>query len=429
MKKILPVAILSLVLAIGVFAPSAKAASTPVTGWAWSSNVGWIQFDTGVASPVVVSTTTDLGHGASSYGAFRGHAWSSNVGWLSFEPNDVAGCPTGFDGSVALLNGCNPTIDLSSGAVTGWARVRSMIPSGDGWLQLSGQNHNTSGGGGVKLDPVSRAFSGYAYEPSAVGWIDFTAGMASGGAGPDPVCLGVCPVTSETPIAGGTCKVNNDTLAISVTDGSTIPISVSGVTGGTGTYTYQWNPNGSVYVSPADPYSVTYSFMFSGAGTYTPRVKAISSTNSSNWKYIDSCPSVTVTSSNPPAAGAMNLMIVSGGTPPTGYDTNYSGPQGSPATVKKGGTFTLAWAINSLGVPVSRVYRLISSENIVDWSSVDVGKSSGFHASLPTTSTSVTSGTYHFKLKYSDDSGATYNDPASGGTVILKVTRSSLKEI
>lgn len=74
-------------------------------------------------------------------GALSGYVWSSNIGWISFEPVSVAGCPTAP---------CQAYIDFDTAEVFGWARVCTVFSAGcsgalkanrggwDGWIRFSG---------------------------------------------------------------------------------------------------------------------------------------------------------------------------------------------------------------------------------------------------------------------------------------------------
>lgn len=145
-----------------------QAATTPVTGYAWSSNIGWISFSSSNAGPgatpvygVNVDTTT---------GVMSGYAWSSNVGWVSFNAADVSACGTTF---------CTPKINMTTGAVTGWIRVVSGIgrtDGWDGWIELSGTGHispDVSGTKGVTLATSTGAIKGYAWGGNVIGWVLF----------------------------------------------------------------------------------------------------------------------------------------------------------------------------------------------------------------------------------------------------------------
>lgn len=84
----------------------------PLGGWAWSDNIGWIKFAEG-SSPVIMNGST---------GELSGYAWSDSIGWISFNAADVADCPSG--------SSCSPSVNLSTGAVTGWARACTATVSG-----------------------------------------------------------------------------------------------------------------------------------------------------------------------------------------------------------------------------------------------------------------------------------------------------------
>lgn len=163
-------------LAFGVLIGSAQAGTSSLTGWAWSSNTGWVSFNStnvgagGGGYSVTISTTTPTG----GLGALGGYAWSGHVdaqgiksglGWISFNPADVAGCPN----TTGALNGCNPTIDMTTGKVTGWARVLSvknplMVTSG-------------STGGSLATGYVASVFGGNIWTSTDGGttWVEKTA--------------------------------------------------------------------------------------------------------------------------------------------------------------------------------------------------------------------------------------------------------------
>ncbi|MES3005950.1 MAG: hypothetical protein V4664_03320 [Patescibacteria group bacterium] len=152
------------------FGQSGSGTSTKyLTGFAWSSNIGWISVR-GSNYSVQVSPT----------GALSGYSWSPNIGWVSFNPADVSSCPSG--------NGpCSPNIDLLTGAITGWARACSGTQTGNcsgaertdgwaGWIHLSGSNHaspQTDGNGGLTYYPATSRLKGYAWGSDVVGWINF----------------------------------------------------------------------------------------------------------------------------------------------------------------------------------------------------------------------------------------------------------------
>lgn len=168
-------------------------------GWAWSSNIGWIKFDSGSSEPVVMDEAT---------GVLTGYAWSSNIGWIKF--GGLSNFPTGStyayearvnlakDGVIdeAISNTAavgDPTVTLTgSGKVTGMIRACAGTTDGrcgtmdsrtdgwDGWIELSGTNHTSpsaSGNGGVTYYELTSSgvtkgyLTGYAWGGEVVGWV------------------------------------------------------------------------------------------------------------------------------------------------------------------------------------------------------------------------------------------------------------------
>jgi len=195
-------------------------------------------------------------------GNMTGYAWSSNIGWIKFGGLNTADMPTIGSTRVNAYIG-NTYSDR--GKVYGWIRAcagtvnkdcnsATRTDGWDGWIELSGTNHispNSSGyydsvnwsqgtsTQGVTVDPVRGKFSGYAWGGDVVGWIDFNPRMTAGTPGTIPgvscpTCYGV-----GTPITG-TCTIptqytlsgNEQNLIISNTRNI-----VSNLQGVTGTYT------------------------------------------------------------------------------------------------------------------------------------------------------------------------------------------------
>lgn len=233
------------------FLISTRVNAAAVTGWAWSSNVGWVQFDTGSASPVTIATTSGVG-------TFSGYAWSSNIGWVSF--NATAGCP------IMPANGtCQGKINMTTGAVTGWARAcvgtinkdcasADRTDGWDGWIELSGVNHispDQSGNGGITFDPATGDLKGFAFS-QVIGWLQFNAKC--------PECV-LGPVLTATLVADPSSSVSiplPSTLRATRDSGSTA----------TGPITYEFKCKESdSWSSPSA--SSTFSCTYATAGTYT----------------------------------------------------------------------------------------------------------------------------------------------------------------
>lgn len=187
-----------------------------LSGWAYSSNIGWVSFNAlNCALPASCDATSCVsagqdplygGHpgcppqGMANYGVkinpdgkLSGRAWSS-VGWITFN-RDEAGIPPKDDpcpdeSCIAEIEGGSPPSSCGSGClITGWARACGTPWGGsfqcggsgwDSWIRLNGQI--TSGGSyEVTLNTSDNEFHGYAWggDPegiagdSVIGWISF----------------------------------------------------------------------------------------------------------------------------------------------------------------------------------------------------------------------------------------------------------------
>lgn len=147
-----------------------------VTGFAWSSTTGWISFS---CSNTASCTTVNYGVTVNpASGLLSGDAWSSNVGWIKFNPSWLD-CPE--------VGSCSPHLNISNGAVTGFARACGGTTLGDcnspdyenwdGWIRLSGTNHTSpeiNGNKGVTYISSNNKLVGLAWGgPSVMGWIKF----------------------------------------------------------------------------------------------------------------------------------------------------------------------------------------------------------------------------------------------------------------
>ncbi len=190
----------------------AQSSTAGLTGWAWSSNIGWISFSgtaaDGSAYGVSMNTTTPTS------APLSGYAWSDHIGWISFNVPAV-GCPQTDSQDLT----CPPTVNMTTGIVTGWARALTLAGDpndGDGWIELSGTNHvsdptaaytsgNETYNGGVAYlasttNPGAGSFLGMAWGSDDVGWLSFNVGVA-GGNGVIVGCVSNCgPASSNPPL-------------------------------------------------------------------------------------------------------------------------------------------------------------------------------------------------------------------------------------
>lgn len=261
--------------------------------------LGWIGMNsqtpgyTGINS---FGVNLDMTSGALSGFAFAGSApdpsnpgnnWeNTSIGWVSFNPSSVVGCPD-------VPANCAPRVDLSSGKVTGWARVCSVfisgcVPSGsgnirpsiqtggwDGWIKLSDDTHgypspDFTSNGGVTYSAVSGDYCGYAWGGPVGGWIDFGSGPNCQ-TPPVDICQNITGIQITVPsgliLSGNDCIVD----PIVVTDGG------GGGGGGSSKLTLQASPQ----TDSTAPYETTLTW-------YSP-----TQTNYTSCQVISSIPSAT----------------------------------------------------------------------------------------------------------------------------------------
>ena len=151
---VLAVAVLSFVSFDGAKENKVMASpgTLPLSGYAWSSNIGWISFN---------GATTD----GNTYGVYiddvtgnlSGYAWSSNIGWIDFAPA----------GPYPEAPNNSAKVDLGTGAVTGWARALSAISADgwDGWINMSGVTS------AYDATTNKNKLTGFAWGDEVVGWV------------------------------------------------------------------------------------------------------------------------------------------------------------------------------------------------------------------------------------------------------------------
>jgi len=296
----------AVLLFVSIGGNKAHASIQDLHGWAWSSNIGWISFnsaDTGAGGgPYKVTVDT-------SNGAMNGFAWSPNIGWVAFGDDadpaiQAQQCPQPAD-DPTLPYGCDAVVDLSIGQVTGWGHVVGKGIGDDTWIQLSGTNHLSGSNGGVAYSPSNGKFRGYAWEPTETGWVDFS-GVS-------------CPGCVNAPMTA-TCT------GVAQTGGTDLYTATA--VGGSGTYSYSWN-NGPFSSNNTFTDGITYD---DGATIPGPTLQVRD--NTINPTLNITCPSISA--SNPFGNGKLILNI--GHTLAEAQSKNLI-----EITVQKGATFALSW--------------------------------------------------------------------------------------
>ncbi len=189
LKKFFVISSLATLVFFAVFlslAPKAQTANhNNMTGYAWSSNIGWISFNCTNTNNCSPGGNGNYGVNIATSGLMTGWAWSDNIGWIKFD--GLSNFPAAVGGTTQTQANINP----GTGVATGWARACSgTIKSGDsvtnptlpgdcstmtsrpdgwdGWISLGGTNY------GVNKNTNTGIFSGYAWGSSVVGWVDFS---------------------------------------------------------------------------------------------------------------------------------------------------------------------------------------------------------------------------------------------------------------
>ncbi len=179
---------------LGILSQTKASSTDNVSGYAWSSNIGWISFnatnDTDPNTAGIQPSPTDYGVTMDmTTGVLTGYAWSSNIGWIQF--GGFTNCP-----SYSANPTCQAKVDfapytLGTGGflvpVSGWARAVapnaindphcSSNPSSDsfndgcwdGWISLKGSNF------GVLMNTTTGHLSDYAWGSDVIGWVKFDA--------------------------------------------------------------------------------------------------------------------------------------------------------------------------------------------------------------------------------------------------------------
>lgn len=383
-----------------------------VSRWAWSSNIGWISFnstdcdadsngylDSGSCGGDNVSTSiSNYGVSIDNNGYFSGYAWSPNIGWIRLDPLNDGSVPCLSGDCRAKITDMNAAMNATSGVVDviGWARACSVFVSGcsgalntntggwDGWISLSCTNNGSCGASNYKIQLDKNQgtlnfnhFIGFAWGSEVVGWVDF-----------NPLCGSVrCGVIFSS---GVTLEVRDATLGSSW--GSSLTIDAGS----------QVEVRADIQGSPTSC-SVTAPPGLGG----TP-----------DWGVA------------PPVSGT----IYDGGIPsisPTRYSIvcDYSTgsiPADAWVSINSGPQFTLT--ADPARYPSSGVFNLPlnSTVNLGDISNISVVPSGGFNSNVSLSLVGVYAGTSltdirsHFNINITDNS-LSY-DPASGNYEVSDLT-------
>ena len=124
---------------------AARAATGNSSGYAWGTNIGWLNF-------------APKDGGATVYSDHReGYVWAENIGWIRLGSH-TGGSPHSYANSTQDNYGVNHD---GQGVLSGYAWSTSA-----GWINFKPR------GGGVTIDLATGSFRRYAWAEN-VGWIHF----------------------------------------------------------------------------------------------------------------------------------------------------------------------------------------------------------------------------------------------------------------
>lgn len=178
-----------------------------LSGWLWSSNIGWVSL--GGSNYQVVVNPID--------GNLSGYAWSPNIGWIDFAP------ASGFPGSPNY----SAKINLPNGVVSGWIKATQADPSNggwDGWVKI--ENASTTYGG---YNNNYGKITGFAWGDLVIGWLEFYDVAipplinCDFSANPNSISFGKRSILSwDCASAATSCSIDNNIGAISIIGNKTI---------------------------------------------------------------------------------------------------------------------------------------------------------------------------------------------------------------
>lgn len=147
-------------------------------GFAWSDTIGWISFNSRncdtdnngfsdgdiVGCPAAGAIVAAYGVNSDlATGNISGYAWSENIGWIDF---DAAGPYPSNPQIPAEFN-------AGSGKLSGWARALSNGGGWDGWVKMARGPGDPGVNYEVQLNKMTGMFEGYAWGSDVVGWLSY----------------------------------------------------------------------------------------------------------------------------------------------------------------------------------------------------------------------------------------------------------------
>ena len=163
------------------FIAGAVAAENVLKGWAWSSNIGWVNFnceDQEVCGQSDYKVSINPSTGEPSTGELSGYAWSSSIGWIKSDP--AGAYPINPQKSAYMywdekeksvkMDGWMRACNVFKSDCSGDLKPSAETGGWDGWIKTSGVA-NDGENYGVYLE--GNKLKGYAWGSEVVGWLSF----------------------------------------------------------------------------------------------------------------------------------------------------------------------------------------------------------------------------------------------------------------
>ena len=403
--------IFALVFVFLPFWPSVVSASATdnMSGWAWSSNIGWISFNNtsgGGSIDYGVHKAPDGRFCGNDSCSLPGYAWSSNIGWIKF--GGLSDFPTG--GGTSSQNA-----QLVGNTLIGWARACAGTATGDcstmtsrtdgwdGWISLSGTGY------GVTFDSGTQSFASYAWGSDVIGWVDWSGVIGS--AATYTVTASVSG--SNGTISPATQAVNSGSKAtLTVTPNPGYTASIAG-TCPSGTF------SGTTYTTGAVTASCTV------IASFAVITKPLTPTNLT--ATAGSCGTGTIVVSWNASAGATSYILKDGSDIIfTGSETSFSHTGLSPgsshsysvlATNSSGSSAYSPIVMGNAPVTCSKP-DLITDATTPTTAGINVDQT--YYSTISNIGTASASGSITHLFQYDDDadhSAGVNNDTATSSTI------------
>ena len=335
----------------GPFCEAPDTSTRILSGYAWSSNIGWISFsNNGSEGPPyrVYLLEPEAGSAFRYFGGLDGepgYAWSPSIGWIKFDEHITENLDSGdiFPSSGKAADIYGVRIDTGYQFVSGWVRACVVFVSGcsgpletsdkrggwDGWIKFSGTTDSGSTYQ-VKLNegqnPAAFYHSGDpAWGGSVLGWVSF----CSPGSSPISYCVRLDGLSASCQVFGEPGDIAKDANGIiDISDGGQVRWS-GNVVNGQSPFWYSWSWSdsaGSSGVAESKPEGTeettfdTFSTPIPDTQTYSCPEDPVISTEQADFSAFDSngvfkqCHAqATVRCSPLPTCGGLGQPICGGG--------------------------------------------------------------------------------------------------------------------